>query len=235
MEIGQSIGGMSSLKMVIAIVVFLVAIYFVFSKLMSVPAYPRVDKGKYSDVEGFYGGVVQGSGTPVCLREIAEAGIISDKLRSGSVKYPADYRELVLLLGKIACFKKDIMSPSGIVQATLYVPYETAHDREPVAEVAGMCLQRTMSGRDLDIVFETWKERGLQLIRLLGDALKDSEVKELEDMFAAVVADVYEIAVGRCLAENGMTVQSMAESPRVPKGYLQNKDVEHAAEYDGYY
>ena len=154
--------------------------------------------------EGFFGGVVRGSGHPDCLRTLDSAAkvLAAFESRSSSVEEgAADLSELQLILSKLACLKKDLMSPSGIVEATRYQPYETAHDREPIAEVAATCLNNTIAPRDLDIVFATWRDRGNVLIRRLCTAtnMKESEVKTVEGQFKDAWSDVYDVAKGRCL------------------------------------
>jgi hypothetical protein len=107
--------------------------------------------------EGFFGGVARGAGHPDCLRNLNEGPELLGMVRSAAGT--ADYSELQLILSKLGCLKQDIMGPSGIVEATRYQAYETAHDREPIAEVAATCLNRTISKRDLEIIFVTFKDK----------------------------------------------------------------------------
>jgi len=164
------------------------------------PKYKRVD-------EGFFGGVARGSGHPDCLRTLPEGSEILDTLLSRVHADPsvseggADYREFQLILSKLGCLKKDLMSPSGIVEATRYQAFETAHDRINVAEVCAMCLSQTIPSRDLDIVFATWRDRGRVLLRKLCTEaqLNEQEVVRLETLFNKAWNDVYEISKSRCL------------------------------------
>ena len=157
--------------------------------------------------EGFFGGVARGSGHPDCLRTLPEGSEILDVLHSGvqsnkSVSEgSADYKEFELILSKLGCLKKDLMSPSGIVEATRYQPFETAHDRINVAEVCGMCLNQTIPSRDLDIVFATWRDRGrVLLMKLCTEAnLKEEQVVKIEAVFNKLWEDVYDISKSKCL------------------------------------
>ncbi len=168
--------------------------------ILTTPRYPRVD-------EAFYGGVARGSGLPDCVRTLPEGSEILNTLlgRMGSEPSAseggADYREFQLILSKLGCLKKDLLSPSGIVEATRYQAFETAHDRINVAEVCGMCLNQTIPSRDLDIVFATWRDRGKVLLRKLCTEanLKEEEVVKLEKLFHKAWSDVYDIAKSRCL------------------------------------
>jgi hypothetical protein len=173
-----------------------VLVYFMFFT----PKYKRVD-------EGFFGGVARGSGHPDCLRTLPEGSEILDVLlgrveaNKSVSEGSADYREFQLILSKLGCLKKDLMSPSGIVEATRYQAFETAHDRINVAEVCGMCLNQTIPSRDLDIVFATWRDRGKVLLRKLCTEaeLNESQVVKLEELFKKAWEDVYDIAKSRCL------------------------------------
>jgi hypothetical protein len=164
------------------------------------PKYKRQD-------EGFFGGVARGSGHPDCLRTLPEGSEILDTILSrveantDISEGSADYREFQLILSKLGCLKKDLMSPSGIVEATRYQAFETAHDRINVAEVCAMCLSQTIPSRDLDIVFATWRDRGKVLLRKLCTEaqLNEEQVKRLEALFNKAWEDVYDISRSRCL------------------------------------
>lgn len=164
------------------------------------PKYKRVD-------EGFFGGVARGSGHPDCLRTLPEGSEILDTLlsrvnaNSTISEGSADYREFQLILSKLGCLKKDLLSPSGIVEATRYQAFETAHDRINVAEVCAMCLSKTIPSRDLDIVFATWRDRGKVLLRKLCTEaqLNQEELNHVESLYHKAWSDVYEIAKSQCL------------------------------------
>ncbi len=164
------------------------------------PKYKRVD-------EGFFGGVARGSGHPDCLRTLPEGSEILDTLLGRIQANPsvsegsADYREFQLILSKLGCLKKDLMSPSGLVDATRYQAFETAHDRINVAEVCAMCISKTIPSRDLDIVFATWRDRGRVLLRKLCTEaqLNEEGVKRLEVLFNKAWQDVYEISKAKCI------------------------------------
>jgi hypothetical protein len=183
-------------NIVLGAIIVGVVVYFVYFT----PKYKRVD-------EGFYGGVARGSGHPDCLRVLPEGSQILDILlgrveRNKNISEgSADYKELELILSKLACLKKDIMSPSGIVEATRYQAFETAHDRINVAEVCASCLNQTIPPRDLDIVFATWRDRGQVLLRKLCTEaqLTEKEVVDIERLFTKAWSDVYDIAKSKCL------------------------------------
>lgn len=181
-------------KLILTLVVAAVFIGLLVNFMYFTPKYKRVD-------EGFYGGVARGSGHPDCLRTLPEGSEILDVLQPRMNENGGDYKEFQLILSKLGCLKKDLMSPSGIVEATRYQAFETAHDRINVAEVCAMCLSQTIPARDLDIIFATWRDRGRVLLRKLCTeaSLTEVQVVKLEKLFNKAWEDVYEISKSKCL------------------------------------
>jgi hypothetical protein len=226
---------LKSIPLTSLIMIFAVAIivWFVVHFIMSTRRFGSVYEQKTS--EGFFGGAAVGTGTPDCLRTLPEGSQILEALSSkkiGTEEGPPDFKELQLILSKLACLKKDLLSPSGIVEATRYQPYGTSHDREPIAELAGKCLQRTVPIRDLDITFKGYLERANILLRRLCTAahLKENEVVRLEKLMKTAWSDVYDIAKGRCIA----TIPDAKFNPRDARPY-EPKELSELREYDGYF
>jgi hypothetical protein len=167
-----------------------------------------------SHSDGFMSGVSAGSGHPDCLRDSPESSAILDMLSSSSSvsrsvfsSYTPHYKELQLIFSKLACFKKDLMSPSGVVNATRFQPFETSHDRVAVAELTGMCLNQSVSARDLDISFVSWRNRALILLHQLSTDvnLSENDVLRAEKMFKHIFDDIYDISTGRCIKKDMST------------------------------
>lgn len=217
-------------KLILSVIILAIIVGFIVSFVFYTPKYKRVD-------EGFFGGVARGSGHPDCLRTLPEGSQILDVLQSKLIKINqveegnGDYRELQLILSKLACLKKDLMSPSGIVEATRYQAFETAHDRENVAEVCATCLSQTIAPRDLDIIFATWRDRGNFLLRRICTEaeLSEEQVKKLEMLFTKAWNDVYDIAKSRCLK----TIPKQREEGDI--GAYEPPELKDARVYDGYY
>lgn len=210
------------------IIVIVAVVGYVVYVMINTPRYKPIN-------EGFFGGVVRGSGHPDCLRSLQGAAEIMGtflKHTTTAEEGPADYTELQLILSKLACLKKDLMSPSGIVEATRYQPYAATHDREPIAEVTATCLNHTIPKRDLDIIFATFRDRGQFLLRRLCTSfnLTESESKHLEDVYYKSWMDVYEVAKGRCIA---------SPSEEMAKGHLEKPfmppELDDMSPYNGYY
>lgn len=180
---------------IITILFIAVIVGIIVRTMLVTPSFPKMD-------EGFYGGAARGSGIPDCLRTLPEASTLLEMVaRVDPSEGSDDYRELTLILSKLACLKKDLMSPSGIVEATRYQAFETAHDRVAVAELCGMCLSQTVSARDLDISFATWRDRAKTLLRRLCTKanLSEADVVRSEKLLAAICNDVYQISTSKCL------------------------------------
>ena len=187
----------------------------------------------YDTNEGFYGGVARGAGVPDCLRTLPEASELLGMLSSRVAGYPsegsADYREFVLILSKMACLKKDLLSPSGIVEATRHQAYETSHDRVAVAELCGMCLNQTVGARDLDISFATWRDRANVLIRKLCTEanLAESDVVKVEKLFTAIYDDVYHLSTSKCLKTDVSKQNSGDVSGYLPENLVNRREYEY--------
>jgi len=186
--------------------------------------------------EGF-GGVAVGSGIPDCLRTSSEGAQIAGFFagRSSSVEEGADdLRELLLLLGKLSCFKKDLMGVGGVIEATRYQPYSTAHDIESVAETTARCFAKTIPPRDLEIIFDKWSSRGAMLIRRLCTAYetKPQEFEMLKSMFENMIKDVKDVAGKSCFV--GTPIINGKEQGRDVKGY-QPDDLVDLGPYKGRY
>jgi len=195
------------------------------------PSFPSMD-------EGFYGGAVRGTGMPDCLRTLPEASELLDMVSGRVSGYPSDgsddFREFTLILSKLACLKKDLLSPSGIVEATRYQAFETAHDRVAVAELCGMCLNQTVAARDLDISFATWRDRAKVLMRKLCTEanLTEANVVQAEKLFSAIFDDVYHISTSKCLKtdyskQNGGSTAGGDVSGFFPENLKNRRDYEY--------
>ena len=186
--------------------------------------------------EGFYGGVAVGAGQPDCLRTLSDAAAVYGRFVGhveGIEEGSKDLAELRLIFSKWACLKKDLLSPSGIVEATRYTPYSTLHDRIPTADIAGQCNSKTMPSRDLDITFETWCDRAVYLLRRLCTAasLGPGEVDALEKQMLTAWADVYDVAKSQCLTfiPSGSKLLPRDAAPYLPD------DLIDLGPYKGYY
>jgi hypothetical protein len=182
--------------------------------------------------EGF-GGAPMETGVPDCLRTSSEAAKIAGIFQNAG--YDNDnYRELIELLGKLACFKKDLLSPSNIIEATRRQPFSTSHDMEPLAETTGRCYTKTISPRDLELSFDKWNSRGKVLINRLSSIcrIKSAEQEEAKKLFEVLIRDVKDIARGSCL--QGVPVIGGKPGPRDAHPY-EDPSLQELGEYKGYY
>lgn len=211
-------------RWIITLLFVAILVKMIVQTTMFTPAFPRID-------EGFYGGAARGTGIPDCLRTLPEASSLLDMLSSVS-GYPSDgsddYRELALILSKLACLKKDLMSPSGIVEATRPLAFDTTHDRVSVGELCGMCFNHTVAPRDLDISFATWRDRAHVLMRKLCTHanLSEADVVQAEKLFATVFDEVYHLSTAKCLKE-GLKETVGDVSGHFPENLKNRRDYEY--------
>ena len=214
---------------IIAVVIAVSVGLLIFAMLGRGKTVPRVSEG--------FGAPVVGAGVPDCLRESNEAAqIVSIFLgRVESVEEGApDLEELKVILSKLACMKRDLVAVAQVVNATLYQPFVTAHDVEPVAETVGRCFAKTIPPRDLEISFDKWKTRGRFLInRLCGAAEFDAaQTQQVNALYNTVLVDVYDIAQQRCL--KGQPEIMGKGTPRDVSAFSP-PEIKDLREYTGYY
>ena len=175
------------------ILVVAVVVWFVSRSLWSMPRYRRE--------EGF---------EALKVFRVPEAeGLLRTVDRASD---SAEFAEFSLLLQKMGALQADLEG-SG-VDATRGIAFDTAHDRMAVAEVCGMCFTHSIAPRDMEIVIQTWRDRGSLLLRKLCTLanLREVDVVGAEKMFGVVVDRTYEVAKTRCL------VTVAGESPGEVRG-----------------
>jgi hypothetical protein len=186
--------------------------------------------------EGF-GAVNYGAGSPTCLRDSEEAtALVSlfDDRKFFCPEAPDTLRELTVLCGKLACFKKDLMSAAHRVNATLKQEFMPTHDIEPISELTGRCFNTTVSPRDLELAFDKWTRRGEALVKKLSVSakLECGEIDEAERLFKALMRDVIDVARGACLPGE----QLINKKPGVRDAHpLEPPALVNYGEFSGYY
>ena len=182
--------------------------------------------------------VAVGAGLPNCMSTSKDCAALYEMLSTRTVKTeegPDDLRELQLILSKISCFKRDLMGAAGVVEATRYQPFSTAHDLEPVAETTARCFAKTIPQRDLALGLDKWGGRGTFLIKRLCTAqnLSDAEEHEALRLFGDAMADINDIALGACCTSSDAVIAGQKQ-PRMVGGF-EPPSLEGLRKYEGYY
>lgn len=125
------------------------------------------------------------------------------RLLAGCDQGRGESRELSLLIEKMSKFVADLRRTDRQVLATAALPFEPAHDRLPIGELCGMCLQKSVSVRDIDLVLEGWRARGLSLIRLLCTSRTEADAAAAEALFREAWQEVYDVARAECVGAAG--------------------------------
>jgi hypothetical protein len=160
---------------------------------------------KPAETEGFISvPVAEGSVPTNCINSIPELASIIEKIKGAEgaqaqqAQESEDVREFAVLAGKLACMKTDLVSDAAMVRASANQPYVNTHDRQPITETLTQCFSKTMPPRDLELVFDLYLSRGVELIKRFGAFGLDCA--SAEGAYRKVVGGIYEIAKGRCLA-----------------------------------
>jgi len=175
---------------------------------------------------------------PNCMNTSKDAAALYELLNkhtSTTEEGPDDLREMQVILSKIACFKRDLLSTASVVEATRYQPFSTSHDLEPVAETTARCFAKTIPQRDLSLGLDKWGTRGTFLLKRLCTSERLTELEEHEalQLFGDAMADITEIALGKC-CNSDVGVIAGQPQPRMVGGY-ETPTVGNLKEYKGYY
>lgn len=241
---GMSAGTVAFFLIAVLIVVGIALVFYYKGPTVQPPSYKSgfigsMEKGKLKvkgkAKEGFYGGAARGVGIADCSRMSQEGTELlsmfyGESLESGS----DDFRELQELVGKLSCFKKDLLSPAHIVEATRKQNFATSHDIEPIAEITGRCFAKVIPPRDLELSFDKWISRGNALLARLCTAFRksDAEYETSKKLFEAFMRDIKDIARGQCL--QGTPTIASVPGPRDPHAF-EHADISVHGEYKGYY
>jgi len=145
-----------------------------------------------------------------------------------------DLEELSILLGKLACLKRDLMSPGHLVSATKSSPFSTMHDLEPVAETAARCFAKTIPIRDIELSVDKWSTRGKMLLNRLctSYSLTSSVQEKTLTLFKSVINDIKGLMKSVCL--KGDATITGIPTPRMVDGVEPDGNV-YLGQYKGYY
>jgi len=183
--------------------------------------------------EGF--NAVNGVGNIPCGQDLADGEALYSRFvgRDLSVTEDGtkDLEDLRVLLAKLACMKRDLLSPSGTISAEKELKFCTYSDIQPSAETTSRCLSKQIPERDLEIQFEKWSLYGTDLLKRLctDTSMEEQEVVSAEGLFNNIMTDVHSIAKIKCLT--GAPVDDC--SPRDPAKYA-SPETKNLREYDGY-
>ena len=228
----------------IAVGMALWAAYVFYTGKASMPV-PSYAMGFRGGVEGFgrgvegFGGAARGAGLPDCLRTSSEGAAhvaLFDGKPCRTDGGAADLRELTQLVGKLACFKKDLLGPSHTVDATRKQEFVTSHDIEPIAETTGRCFSKSLSPRDLEISIEKWTTRGTRLVKRLSASfgLSPDDVEKAQALFQSQLRDITDLARTICVPSSQEQGVAPLPGPRDPIGIV-TAESEAAETYTGYY
>jgi hypothetical protein len=185
--------------------------------------------------EGFQG-PCKGVSDIQCGQESSYAVSLSELFaskESTTEEGEADLDEFKQILSKLCCVKHDLMSSNQVVQSTLSLKLNTSHDRENPADTVGRCFTKSLQSRDLEIIFTTWRERGLKLLDRLCTSYKlnDEDAKTAKNNFLSVWSDTHDAAQSVCGPEDKDIKNT---SPRDVRA-VTPESVQSLGPYTGYY
>ncbi len=120
-------------------------------------------------MEGFTTIALNTTDFPKCVARDADAQQLLAALHAAAKTQDTlgDYDEFKLIVQKLLCMDADITSLGQGEYASLQLPFATLHDMEPVGVFVGRCLKNAVKQRDLDLTFDKYNKRGLELLNNL--------------------------------------------------------------------
>jgi hypothetical protein len=115
---------------------------------------------------------------PSCVQRNADAQALLALFPQCMDQYKApseddtDRVELKLILNKMTCLESDVKNSGVTGYNTLYLPYNTSHDTEPITNFVGRCLNGGARTRDIALIMEKYEKRGIELISRLAKNIK---------------------------------------------------------------
>ena len=176
-------------------------------------------------IEPFAVAAVHEELVPACTERSAEAQRLLNRI-AASPAYD-DKEELQLLISKLCCFEADLVTPAAGVYRTLPLQFRTAHDLEPASTLVGRCFRNAIRERDIELIVEKFKGRGLQLV---ASTVDKSELVTATAEFMAVLDRTQVALRTTCLVPQPS--MDIPAGPRDP-GYWESKDSEELATYKG--
>ena len=142
------------------------------------PTFPLMEKTtlRYSTVENFSSPAIAPS-HPSCIKRNVDAQALlhmfpqckhDDKSPSTDA---LNRIELKLILNKLTCLDADVTNSGVAGYNTLYLPFNTSHDTEPITNFVGRCLNGGARTRDIDLIISKYETRGNQLIASIASLM----------------------------------------------------------------
>ena len=172
--------------------------------------------GVAAPVEPFAVAAVNSILTPACTERSTAAQSLLHRLAACDAD-SGDRAELRLLISKLCCFEADLITPAAGVYRTLPLQFRTAHDIEPASTLVGRCFRNAIRQRDIDLIVEKFKSRGLELVAAV---VPKSELVDATAEFMEVLGRTQAALQTTCLVYQPQ--MDAPEGPRDP-GFWESK------------
>ena len=198
------------------------------------PVFPMMEKTtiRYNTAENFSSPAVAPS-DPSCVKRNVDAQILLRMFPQCDSDYKSPSEdalnriELKLILNKMTCLDADVSNSGVAGYNTMYLPYNTSHDTEPITNFVGRCLNNGARMRDIDLIMDKYESRGLELILLIATRM-NMEPRTAYSHYRAVIITTIKTLKTNCLM--GHSKLDRPVGPRDP-GYSTPFSVEKLAPF----
>lgn len=201
------------------------------------PIFPKNKMAKTTIVYNFdenFSSVATAPDSPTCIRRNADAQALLSMFPQCDSDYKSpsddatDRIELKLILNKLTCLDADVTNNGVDGYNTMYLPYNTSHDLEPLTNFVGRCLNNGTRERDIDLIMNKYETRGIELISSLTKRMKMNPKKAIEH-FRSLITTTYSVLNYNCLVRENSLDRPLG--PRDP-GYLMPHSIAKLATFN---
>ena len=168
------------------------------------PTFPLMEKTtlKYSTVENFSSPAIAPT-MPTCIKRNTDAQALLRMFPQcdSDFKSPSEDAmnriELKLILNKLTCLDADVTNSGVAGYNTLYLPFNTSHDTEPITNFVGRCLNGGARTRDIDLIMSKYESRGNELIGAISLLMRKNPAEAFK-LFSNVLQVTNDSLVFNC-------------------------------------
>jgi hypothetical protein len=201
------------------------------------PIFPKNKMEKTTIIYNYnenFSSVATAPDSPTCIRRNANAQALLSMFPQCDSDYKSpsedatDRIELKLILNKLTCLDADVTNNGIDGYNTMYLPYNTSHDLEPLTNFVGRCLNNGTRERDIDLIMNKYETRGIELISSLAKRMKMNPKKAF-DRYHELIKSTYSVLNYNCLMRENSLDRPVG--PRDP-GYLMSHSIAKLAPFN---
>jgi len=216
-----------AIYILLIISVVLLGIYF-----NKYPRFPIMERKRITREN--FSSAATAPGEPTCVKRNIDAQALLQMFPQCADDYNSPSEdalnriELKLIVNKLTCLDADVNNTGIPGYNTMYLPYNTSHDTEPLTNFIGRCLNNGARERDIDLIMTKYESRGIDLITQIAKNMK-MDAKEAYNRYRLLLNTTYNVLANNCLKRQNYLDRPIG--PRDP-GYQMPHSIAVLAPFD---